>query len=115
MANFQAYNDRIWLLPLITTLNPTTGVTGTPTGALTITSSNPTALAVAINQGRPLLQPMVRNSPGITVAVSSPGLTSASFLVDVVDDPNAPLQLVVDTNAADATTTAQNVPTAPGP
>lgn len=121
MANFQAYNDRVWTLPALTLINPATGDPVSTSGIpFTVTSSKPSSLGVGfavlpLNSTNIVLTPLVQNSPGITVTVSSPGLTSASFLVDVVTDPNAPDQIVVDSNQADATSIGQNVPTAPGP
>lgn len=119
MANFQAYNDRVWTLPAPTLINPANNQSVSTNGIpFTVTSSLPDSLKV--NFASPIsnaiiLTPLVQNSPGITVTVSSPGLTSASFLVDVVTDPNPPLQIVVDSTQADATSTGQNVPTSPGP
>ena len=116
MTNFPVQNNKVGNLPL-QALNTGTGVVGPwPTGvAASAVSSAPNSLGVSIGPPANLiLTPKVMQSQGITVTVSGVGMTAAApFLVDIVPDPNAPLQVVIDTTHY--TTTAQNVPTAPGP
>lgn len=121
MANFQAYNDKVWTLP-IKCFNPTTSVTTAafPSGtAFTVTSSLPNSLSVAFsgndNTAWIVLTPKVQASPGISVTVAGTNMVSQTLLVDVVADPAAQNQVSIDTSSSDVTTAPQNVPTAAGP
>jgi hypothetical protein len=118
MANFQAYNDKVWTLPAITLVNPSTNqAAAIPSGtAFAISSGLPNSLGVGMaTGGHPVLTPKVVQSLAIPVTVSSAGMTPATFLVDVLPDPNAPLVIVIDSTQTDAASVLQNVPTAPGP
>ena len=124
MANFQAYNDRVWTRPALTLTNPATGLAvPIPSGTVfSATVSNPNALGVAMNlngafgpNSVPVYTPLVKNSPGISVTYSAPGLTSTTVLVDVVTDPNPPLAITADTTQADGSSVMQTVPAAAGP
>lgn len=117
MPNYELRDDTVATVPIQTTNSA--GVVEPPPAGDTFTamSSLPASLAVSIgsNAAGPtlILTPLVQASPGITVTVSdSAGLTVATQLVDIVQD-------TTDTNIlldlADATTTHQAVPTAPGP
>jgi len=117
MANFELPNDEVVTIPILTT-NSAGAVEPPPAGdTFTVTSSS-ASLGVAIGTtaaGGPavVMTPMVQLSPGISVEVKdSAGLTAWTQLVDIVADVT-PTNIVLD--VADATHTAQPVPTAPGP
>ncbi len=120
--NFQLYNDKVWTFPLKSqnALGVSTALPGTANPAAV--SSNPASLGAAIIATGPptggitgyslVLTPKVQASPGLTATVSNVGMAPVIFAVDIVADPNL-LSVMVDT--VGDTTTAQNIPTAPGP
>ncbi len=113
--NFQAFNDKVWTLPL-KCLNASSVAVAFPAGSnLAAVSSNPASLGASIANGTNLvLTPKVQNSPGITVTVTGVALAPAVLVVDVVADPNL-LSVSVDTTPADDSTVSQSVPVASGP
>ncbi len=120
MANFQAYNDKVWLSPPVTFVANGVSSTTPPAGSNPVaTSALPNSLATAfVASGGTYhvsMTPKVMQSLGISYTVSGAGIASATYLVDVVPDPNAPPAVVVDQTQANWTTTVQNVPTSPGP
>lgn len=119
MANRQIYNDKVTVIPLNAVLQATQAATTWPSGtSLTATSSKPLSLSASISSvgsnATLVLTPLVQASTGISVTVSSPGLVGVSELFDIVSDPNL-VQILIDSNAADQTTTQQAVPANPGP
>lgn len=118
MANFQAYNDKVWTLTINLTNPNTQAVTSLPGGTVvTATSGLPNSLGATIvgNGNQVRLTPKVVASPAIPVTLSATGYASQTLLVDVVADPNPVLALTVDQTPADAQTSLQSVPAAPGP
>ncbi len=121
MANFQAYNDKVWTLP-VKCFNPNTSATTAafPSGTnLTLTNSLPNSLGATLTGSDSalflILTPKVQASPGISLTVSGTNMVAQTLLVDVVDDPAVQNQVSIDTTSADITTTAQSVPTSAGP
>jgi hypothetical protein len=110
--NFQLYNDKVWTIPL--KCKDATGADKPfPTSPVAV-SSNPASLGVAIGQSPwvLILTPKVQTSPGLVVTLSSVGADGTTFVVDIVADPN---RLSVSVDSLAATSTVQNIPTAPGP
>ncbi len=115
--NFQLYNDKVWSFPIKCQNASGVAQPFPPGTGPNVVSSNPVSLGAAIGLvsggGFTLeLTPKVQVSPGITVTVSSVGMDSSAFVVDIVADPN---RLSVAIDSAAAASVAQNVPTAPGP
>jgi len=115
--NFQVYNDKVYILPL-----KCQSASGAP-GAWgprepTPVSGNPNSLGATIRWVDPnyflVLTPKVQTSPGLSVSVSYVGMASANIAVDIIPDPNL-ISVIIDSNPANVTSEAQNVPTAPGP
>ncbi len=119
MANLQFYNDKAWTSPSITLVNKTTGVASAPpSGTAFAATASPPSLALTFLGGGGGTQikhaPLVQNSIGIAITVSATGYFPQTYLADIVADPNA-LTVNVDQNLANWSTTAINIPTAPGP
>lgn len=118
MPNYELSNDTIATIPIMTTDAGGTVVPAPVGDKFTVVSSNPTSLSASIGQtstGNPavVLTPLVQASPGLSITVSdSAGLAQDTQLVDIVQDVS-PKNVVLD--LADATTTTQPTPTAPGP
>ena len=116
MPNFELPNDEVVTIPIMT--QNSAGVTEPmPAGdVFTVVSSNPASLNAVIGTGTTptvVLNALVQLSPGLSFTVSdSAGLGVATQIVDIVADVT-PTNIVLD--LADATHTAQPVPTAPGP
>jgi hypothetical protein len=117
MPNFELTDDEILTVPILT--QTATGTTEpAPVGdVFTVVSSNASLNAVigTTAAGNPavVMNALVAASPGITITVSdSAGLVSAVQIVDIVPD-NTPTNVVLD--FADATSSPQPAPTAPGP
>lgn len=119
MPNFELPNDEVVTIPILT--QNSAGVTEPmPAGdVFTVVSSNPASLNAVIGTvGTPpapavVINALVALSPGLSFTVSdSAGLVVVTQIVDIVADVT-PTNIVLD--LADATHTAQAVPTAPGP
>lgn len=116
--NFELLDDEVVVVPILT--QTAAGVTEpAPAGdVFTVVSSNPASLNAVIGTttaGGPavVMNALVAASPNITVTVSdAAGLAMATQVVDIVPD-NTPTNIVLD--FADATSTPQPAPTAPGP
>ena len=116
--NFQFLNDKIYTFPVLTT-NSAGTVEPPPAGdTFTAVADLPASLNVAMGTtaaGGPAVvaNALVAASPGRTIKVSdSAGLAVFVLTLDIVADV-ADTNVLLDT--ADATTTSQAVPTAPGP
>lgn len=114
--NIQLYNDKAYNFPL-KAVNAAGETQPWPAGAPGVVSSKPASLGVQVG-GFPnfvvTLVPKVQASSGIIVTLTSQNMVPATFSVDIVPDPNV-LSIVVDGDVTHATTTAQDIPTAPGP
>lgn len=119
MPNFELNNDNVYTIPIQTT-NDAGVLEPAPAGDTFSVSanSNPAALGATITtlpSGGSALQltPLVQASPNITVTVAdSAGLKVATQIFDIIQDAT-PKNIVLD--LAQAATTSQPVPTAPGP
>lgn len=119
MPNYELKNDTIATIPIQTT-NAQGVVEPVPAhDQFTAVSSNPASLQADILQAggaqgpKLVLTPLVQQSPGLSVTISDDaGLVVLTQLVDIVPD-NTPTNIILD--LADAATTNQAVPTAPGP
>jgi hypothetical protein len=117
-VDFQLANDTIATIPILALDAAGAAVPAPTSDTFSVVSSDPTSLGASIGtdaSGSPavVLTPLVQVSPGLTITVSdSAGLTSDAQVVDIVADL-APKAISLDT--ADATTTTQAAPTAPGP
>ncbi len=118
MPNFELLDDKVVTIPILT--QTASGTTEPPPAGdvFTALSSNTGSLNAVIGTtaaGAPalVLNALVAASPGLTVTVSdSAGLVVATQIVDIVDD-NTPTNVVLD--LANAVSTSQPAPTAPGP
>ncbi len=113
MSDTQLYNDRVYAYPLVAMQN---GATVAFPAGLSAASSLPNSLGAAIGgtESAPILYltPKVQASVGITVTVTGASMAPLVEVYDIVADPNL-VSIALGSGAP--TTSAQNVPTAPGP
>lgn len=118
VPNYELPNDEVVTITIKTTNQA--GITEPyPAGdTFTVVSNNPASLNAVSGtdaNGNPaaVINALVQLSPNVSFSVSdTAGLNSASQMVDIVQD-KTPRNIVLD--LADATSTAQPVPTNPGP